>query len=118
MRNWVDKKRNFEVIVGKSTLSFGEGEEDKPPWHKRFGFVQPYNDAKPKRCLHEVAHSQGLQMNQEMTFLADGHDTLRELQLEMSHKGAGYESTITKDSIPAGEQDASTGLSQFKEYIP
>ena len=38
VRNWVDKKRNFEVIVGKSTLSFGEGEEDKTPWHKRFGF--------------------------------------------------------------------------------
>ena len=40
VRNWVDKKRNFEVIVGKSTLSFGEGEEDKTPWHKRFGFVK------------------------------------------------------------------------------
>ena len=25
VRNWVDKKRNFEVIVGKSTLSFGRG---------------------------------------------------------------------------------------------
>jgi hypothetical protein len=35
VRNWVDKKRNFEVIVGKRTLSFGEGEEDKAPWHKR-----------------------------------------------------------------------------------
>jgi hypothetical protein len=86
VRNWVDKKRNFEVIVGKSTLSFGEGEEDKTPWHKRFGFVQTYDDAKPKRRLHEVLHSQGLQMNQEMTFLSDGNDTLRELQLEMSPK--------------------------------
>src|SRR3977135_2635073 len=49
VRNWVDKKRNFEVIVGKSTLSFGEGEEDQTPWHKRFGCVQTYDDAKPKR---------------------------------------------------------------------
>jgi hypothetical protein len=86
VRNWMDKKRNFEVIVGKSTLSFGEGEEDKTPWHKRCGFVQTYDDAKPKRRLHEVLHSQGLQMNQAMTFLSDGNDTLRELQLEMSPK--------------------------------
>ena len=27
VRNWCDKKHNFEVIVGKSTLSFGEDEE-------------------------------------------------------------------------------------------
>src|SRR2546425_53938 len=86
VRNWVDKQRNFEVIVGKSTLSFGEGEEDKTPWHNRFGFVQTYDDAKPKRRLHEVVHSQGLQMNQEMTFLSDGDDTLRALQMEMSPK--------------------------------
>src|SRR5256885_10232587 len=86
VRNWVDKKRHFEVIVGKSTLSFGKGEEDEPPWHKRFGFVQTYDDAKPKRRLYEVLHAQGLQMNQEMTFLSDGNDTLRELQLEMSPK--------------------------------
>src|SRR5262249_36817577 len=31
VRNWVDKKHHFEVIVGKSMLSFGEGEEDRPP---------------------------------------------------------------------------------------
>src|SRR5262249_44012607 len=86
MRNWVDKKHNFEVIVGKSTLRFGKGAEDETPWHKRFGFVQTYDDAKPKRRLHEVLHAQGLQMNQAITFLSDGNDTLRELQLEMSPK--------------------------------
>ena len=31
VRHGVDKKHNFEVIVGKSTLSFGEGEEDRDP---------------------------------------------------------------------------------------
>ena len=67
-------------------VACGEDEEDKTPWHKRFGFVQTYDDAKPKRRLHEVLHAQGLQMNQEMTFLSDGNDTLRELQLEMSPK--------------------------------
>ena len=33
-----------------------------------------------------MLHAQGLQMNQEMTFLSDGNDTLRALQLEMSPK--------------------------------
>ena len=86
VRHGVDKKRNCEVMVGKRTLSFGEGEEDETPGHKRFGFVHTYDDAKPKRRLHEVLHAQGLQMNQEMTFLSDGNDTLRALQLEMSPK--------------------------------
>ncbi len=85
VRNWLDKKHNFEVIVGKSMLSFGEGEEDRTPSLKRFGFVQTL-DTKPKRRLYEVLHAQGLQMNQEITFLSDGNDTLRELQLEMSPK--------------------------------
>jgi len=86
VRHWLDKKHNFEVIVGKSILSFQEDEEDRTPSLKRFGFVQTYDDAKPKRRLHEVLHAQGLQMNQEMTFLSDGDDTLRALQMEMSPK--------------------------------
>ena len=85
VRNWCAKKHNFEVIVGKSTLSFGEDEADKAPSSKRFGFVQTL-DTKPKRRLYEVLHSQGLQMNQDIAFLSDGNDTLRALQLEMSPK--------------------------------
>jgi hypothetical protein len=83
VRNWCAKKHHFEVIVGKSTLSFREEEADKAPSSKRFGFVQTL-DTKPKRRLYEVLHSQGLQMNQDITFLSDGNDTLRALQLEMS----------------------------------
>jgi hypothetical protein len=83
VRNWCDKKHNFEVIVGKSTLSFGEDEDAQSPSHKRLGFVQTL-DTQSKRRLHEVLQSQGLQMNQPITFLSDGDDKLRELQLEMS----------------------------------
>jgi hypothetical protein len=83
VRNWCAKKHNFEVIVGKSTLSFIEDEDDKAPSSKRFGFVQTL-DTKPKRRLYAVLQSQGLQMNQDIAFLSDGNDTLRELQLEMS----------------------------------
>ena len=86
VRHWLDKKHHFEVSVGKSILSFQEDEEDRTPSRKRFGCVQTYDDAKPKRRLHEVVHAQGLQMNQEMTFLSDGDDTLRALQMEMSPK--------------------------------
>lgn len=47
VRHWLDKKHHFEVIVGKSILSFQEDEEDRTPSLKRFGFVQTYDDAKP-----------------------------------------------------------------------
>jgi hypothetical protein len=83
VRNWCAKKHNFEVMVGKSTRAFGEHEEDKPSSSTRFGFVQTL-ETKPKRRLYEVWHSQGLQMHQDITFLSDGNDTLRALQLEMS----------------------------------
>src|SRR3989441_5838821 len=85
VRNWLDKKHNFEVIVGKSTLSCGEDEDTKSPSHKCLGFVQTL-DTKPKRRLYEVLQSQGVQMNHIITFLSDGDDTLRKLQLEMSPK--------------------------------
>src|SRR5262249_4841262 len=73
-------------IVGKSIRSFDESkEEGKTPSLKRFGFVQTL-DTKSKRRLYEVLHAQDLQMNQEIAFLSDGDDTLRQLQLEMSPK--------------------------------
>jgi hypothetical protein len=67
--------RCFEVIVGKSIPTEGES--------KCFGFVNRY-DEKPKRRLFEVLNSQGLQMNQQLTFLSDGGDTVRELQMYLS----------------------------------
>jgi hypothetical protein len=85
VRNWFDKKHKFEVIVGKSILSYAEDEEGKTSSLKRFGFVQTL-DTKSKRRLYEVLHAQDIQMNQEITFLSDGDDTLRQLQLDMSSK--------------------------------
>ena len=83
VRDWDAKKHNFEVIVGKSTLAFKRAEEEEHPSSKRFGFVQTL-DTKSKRRLFEVLTSQGMQMNQQITFLSDGSDTLRDLQLSMS----------------------------------
>ena len=94
VRNWFDKKHHFEVIVGKSILRFEAGEENRSPSLKRFGFVQTL-DTKSKRRLYEVLHAQDLQMNQNITFLSDGDDTLRRLQLEMSPKPSIYWIGIT-----------------------
>src|SRR6266478_5764283 len=83
--DWNEKKSHFEVIVGKSILAFRRADEEDIPSSKCFGFVQTL-DTKPKRRLFEVLQSQGLQLNQDITFLSDGNDTLRALQLEMSPK--------------------------------
>lgn len=65
----------FEVIVGKSLQA------QQPT--KRFGFVTQV-DTKPKRRLYDTLKNQGLQMNQAITFLSDGGDNVRDLQLYFS----------------------------------
>jgi hypothetical protein len=74
----------FKVIVGKSLLAFTRGEESqKPVSSKCFAFVQPY-DQKSKRRLLEGSKSQGHQLNQQITFLSNGGDTVRDLQLYLN----------------------------------
>jgi hypothetical protein len=65
----------FEVIAGKSVPQEGAA--------KCFAYVQAY-DPKPKRRLFEVLKSQGLQANQQVTFLSDGADDVRELPFYLS----------------------------------
>jgi hypothetical protein len=65
----------FEVIVGKSMPTDGPA--------RCFGFVQTY-DTKPKRRLFEVLKSQGMQMNQQVTFLTDGGEDVRDLPLYLN----------------------------------
>lgn len=75
-REGADRKAGwFEVIVGKSM--------QKNHAAKRFGFVSDY-DEKPKRRLYEMLQNQGLQMNQAITFLTDGGDTVRDLSCYLS----------------------------------
>jgi hypothetical protein len=83
VRHWEEKQQHFEVIVGKSILAFKRDDNQDIPSSKCFGFVQTL-DKKPKRRLFEVLKSQGLQMNQQLTFLSDGGDTVRDLQLYLS----------------------------------
>jgi Plasmid pRiA4b ORF-3-like protein len=74
----------FEVITGKSLLAFTrDGESEAPASSKCFAFVQIF-DQKPKRHLFEVLNSQGHQLNQQITFLSDGGNTVRDLQLYLN----------------------------------
>ena len=70
VRNWEDRTGNFELIVGRSML------EDRSP--RYFGLVHGY-DRKPKRRLFELLKEQGLQANQDVTFLTDGGEEVRAL---------------------------------------
>ena len=69
------REANFEVVVGQSIA------EDRDS--RYFGLVQSFDD-KPKRRLLDVLREQGLQMNQDITFLTDGGDTVRNLAADMS----------------------------------
>lgn len=70
VRDWKDRKTNFEVIVGQSVPE----ERDA----RYVGLVHTY-DEKPKRRLFDVLKSQGLQANQDVTFLTDGGEEVRAL---------------------------------------
>ncbi|EUD07281.1 hypothetical protein HMPREF1564_3809 [Providencia alcalifaciens R90-1475] len=76
VRDRDDKKRNFEIIAGKS-FSIGA-----PTAARRFGFVQK-SDCHPERRLMAHLSAQGMQANQQIFFLSDGADNLRELQFGM-----------------------------------
>jgi len=75
VRNWYAKKRRFGVVVGKSIV--------KDQNDRYFGLVQTH-DHQPKRRVAKVLREQGLSMTEEMTFLTDGADNVRNLALDMS----------------------------------
>jgi hypothetical protein len=60
----------FEVIAGKAMPATGKS--------SCFGYVQTY-DKKPKRRLFDVLAAHGMQANQQVTFLTDGGEDIREL---------------------------------------
>ena len=70
VRDWDARKSNFEVIVGRSMP------EDGTP--RYLGFVHGF-DRKPKRRLVDPLVSQGMQANQDITFLTDGGEEVRSL---------------------------------------
>ncbi len=73
------KQGCFEVIAGRSVVAFRRTEEDAVPPPKCFGFVQTY-DQKPRRRLWELMKSQGMQENQQVVFLSDGGEDIRQVR--------------------------------------
>ena len=92
----------FEVMVGKSIPTTGQP--------KCFGFVSRL-DAKPKRRLHDLLASQGLQMNQQVVFLSDGGDTVRDLQMYESAGGA-HPGLVPRHDAAYGDASARTRRKQ------
>jgi hypothetical protein len=78
-----EKDKWFEVIAGKSYLSFKRDDPNAKPTAKCFATVHTY-DKKTKRRLFELLKSQGMQDNQQVIFLSDGGDTVRKLQLYLN----------------------------------
>jgi hypothetical protein len=121
------KAGTFEVIVGK-TFS-----EDRSP--KSFAFVHGL-DARRRRRVHESLVAQGMQLNQRVTFMSDGGDTVRDLQLYLTPEGehildwfhvtmkltvmgqmlAGLKSTGAPESAPTLDQVA-TNLERLKHFL-
>jgi hypothetical protein len=75
VRNWHDKKHNFEVVVGKSMAADRDD--------RYFGLVRS-QDERPGRRFREVLRSQGLPVTQPVTMLTDGGDSVRALAGELS----------------------------------
>src|SRR5947209_2028504 len=53
-----------------------DGPDEQAPSAKCFGFVHTIDPA-PKRRLFELLSSQGMQADQQLTFVTDGGDTVR-----------------------------------------
>ena len=73
------KQGNFEVIAGRSVVAFRRAEGDLVPPSKCFGFVQTY-DQKPRQRVWKVMMSQGMQENQQVVFMSDGGEDVRQVQ--------------------------------------
>jgi hypothetical protein len=78
------KQGSFEVVAGKSILAFKREQEGEPELSARcFAWVQTY-DEKPKRRLFELLQVQGMQPNQQVEFLSDGGEDVRNVQLYLN----------------------------------
>lgn len=73
------KQGNFEVIAGRSVVAFRREEGDSVPPPKCLGFVQTY-DQKPRQRLWQVMKSQGMRENQQVVFMSDGGEDVRQVQ--------------------------------------
>jgi hypothetical protein len=69
----------FEVIAGKSLVSFHRDGRTPDAFGRCFAFVQTVDD-KPRARLVDTLRQQGMQPHQQIVFLSDGAETLQRLQ--------------------------------------
>src|SRR5690349_15187124 len=81
VRNWHDKQKKFEVIVGKAVPA----ERDS----RYFGLVRSQDQA-PQRRFWAVLRDQELATNPAITVLTDGGDSVRALAGELWHGAAHH----------------------------
>lgn len=74
VRDSTNRKSNFEVITEKSFLTQVKA--------KRFGYVQKIEN-NPRKRIISLLTSLGMQANQQITFLSDGTENLREMQYRL-----------------------------------
>ena len=74
--------RFSRVLVNKQRKESFHSWCNKTEAPKRLGFVQTL-DAKPQRRMMKLLRDQGMQENQQITFLSDGTDNVRDLQFLM-----------------------------------
>jgi hypothetical protein len=72
----------FEAVSGTSTPAGGGPA-------KTFAYVQTY-DTKPKRRLYQLLRSQGMQDNQQVVFLTDGGEDIRDLPRYLNPQAGHY----------------------------
>jgi hypothetical protein len=75
IRDWRDRRRNFELIIGRSMPNDGEA--------RYIGFVHGY-DRKPQRRIIDRLRRQGLQTNQDLTIITNGGEEVRSLAERIS----------------------------------
>ncbi|MEP7309323.1 MAG: ISKra4 family transposase, partial [Acidobacteriota bacterium] len=78
----------FEVIAGRSVVAFRRAAEQDVAEAKCFGYVQTY-DQKPRRRLWQLLKSQGLQDHQQVVFMSDGGEDVRQVQAYL-HPGSEH----------------------------
>jgi hypothetical protein len=103
------KQGHFEVIAGKSILAFKREPEQKPELSGRcFAFVQTY-DEKPKRRLFELLQAHGMQPNQQVEFLSDGGEDVRQVQLSESGGGTPFGLVPCGDAADVADRQRAAG---------
>jgi len=103
------KEGCFEVIAGRSVVPFRRREEDAAPPPKCFGFVQTY-DPKPRRRLWELMKSQGMQENQQVVFLSDGGEDVRQIREYLHPNSEQGDRLVSPHHAADGHAAADEGL--------